>query len=48
MYCKKVGILLFLLAGVYFIHAQDKKEKEKKWDVSNPPYGDHTKKFLLL
>ena len=36
MYCNKLGLLILFLAGVYLAGAQDKKEKEKKWDVSNP------------
>ena len=42
MYCKKLSTLVVLLVTVISIQAQEKKEKEKKWDVSNPegPYKE--------
>ncbi len=39
MYYNKLSIVIFFLAIAGMAQGQDKKEKEKKWDVSNPPAG---------
>jgi hypothetical protein len=42
MHCRKLIAAVIFLGTFFSIQAQEKKEKEKKWDVSNPegPYKE--------
>ena len=39
MYCKRLITAIVFLSLINNIQSQEIKEKEKKWDVSNPPDG---------